>query len=272
MSDEFVGSVGAKEDMQWAATAPSVTLYGVHVAALGFDDAVRWVLARARRSIPTSVVAINAGKVREMERSPLLRKALADADLVIADGVPIVWASHLFGRSLPSRVNGTDLMEATFAAAEKHGVPIYLLGARADVLEKAVSVIAGRHPSLEIAGQRDGYFTDEEEHGVAVAIAESGARLLYLAISSPKKELFLHRNREALGDVVAIGVGGSLDVIAGVTKRAPRFMQRSGLEWFYRLLQEPRRMWRRYLIGNAAFVWITLRDLVRELRAKTPTR
>ena len=116
-----------------------------------------------------------------------------------------------------------------------------------------------RHPRLAVAGRRNGYFRADEEAGVGDAIRVSGARLVLVGISSPMKERFLARNLERMGPVLAMGVGGSFDVWAGKTTRAPAWMQRAGLEWFHRFAQEPRRMWRRYLVGNLRFAWIVLR-------------
>jgi N-acetylglucosaminyldiphosphoundecaprenol N-acetyl-beta-D-mannosaminyltransferase len=116
-----------------------------------------------------------------------------------------------------------------------------------------------RHPRLSIAGRHNGYFQADQEIGIADAIRESGARLLLVGISSPMKERFLARNLERLGPLLAMGVGGSFDVWAGKTTRAPEWMQHAGLEWFYRFAQEPRRMWRRYLVGNLRFAWMVLR-------------
>ncbi len=247
---------------------PNVRLYGLRVGSASLSQSARWILKRASQGVPTLVAALNAGKVSSMRRSPALRTSLQEADLVIADGVPVVWAAKLLGRAISGRVNGTDLMEATFNGAAEYGIPIYILGARAEVLEKAVQALEREIPSLVIAGMRHGYFSESDEEGIVRDIKASGARILYLAFPSPKKELFMARRRESLGGVVCLGVGGSIDVIAGVTKRAPVLLQRVGLEWFYRLIQEPRRMWRRYLVGNLDFVWITFREFLREWKQR----
>jgi N-acetylglucosaminyldiphosphoundecaprenol N-acetyl-beta-D-mannosaminyltransferase len=128
-----------------------------------------------------------------------------------------------------------------------------------DVLASFEAVVKQKHPRLVVAGRRNGYFGADEEFGIADAVRQSGSRLLLVATSSPMKERFLARHLERMGPVLAVGVGGSFDVWAGRTSRAPEWMQRTGLEWFHRFIQEPRRMWRRYLVGNLRFGWIVLK-------------
>ena len=146
--------------------------------------------------------------------------------------------------------------------ADQEGRSVYLLGATPDTLERMLARIAERYPRLRIAGARDGYFRDDEAAAVADEIAESGADMLFLGITSPKKEIFLGTHGPKLGVPVLHGVGGSFDVLAGVTRRAPRGWQRLGIEWAYRLLQEPRRLGGRYLSTNTAFVALTVKERV----------
>ena len=135
---------------------------------------------------------------------------------------------------------------------------MYFLGATPQVLGRCVDTIQHAHPKLVVAGMHDGYFDEDER--VAADVAASGARVLFVGISSPRKEVFLSEQSLRIGPVFAMGVGGSFDVIAGMTRRAPLWMQRAGLEWLYRLAQEPGRMWRRYLVGNARFVGLVMRE------------
>ena len=174
----------------------------------------------------------------------------------------MVWASRLLRRPLPVRVAAIDLFEALLPVAVREGWPIFLLGAREDVVADAAVAMRDAHPGLRIVGARDGYFTEAEEPDVAAQIAGSGARLLFVGITSPKKEEFVTRQRDALGDVrFVLGVGGSFDIAAGRVKRAPKWMARAGLEWTYRLAQEPRRLWRRYLVDDVRFVRLVAREL-----------
>lgn len=240
---------------------PRVALFGVSVDPLTMEDTVRAVHALVRCGEPHQHVCLNAAKVVELERSPELAAAISACDLVSVDGQAVVWASALLGQRVPERVAGVDLFERLLAEAAAHGFGIYLLGARQDVVEAVRARAEQAHPSLRVVGARSGYWDDSEESDVVAEVAASGADMLFLAIPSPRKELFLGGYGSVLGVPFRMGVGGSFDVYAGVTKRAPRWMQRAGLEWFYRLLQEPRRMLKRYLVGNTAFVLLTLKHL-----------
>jgi N-acetylglucosaminyldiphosphoundecaprenol N-acetyl-beta-D-mannosaminyltransferase len=214
----------------------------------------------------TQHMAINAAKLVAYHDDPRLREIVRECGLVNADGQAVVWASRLLGDPLPTRVAGVDLMQELLALAAREGYGIYILGARAEVLGRAVDVIRTAHPGLRIAGYRDGYFEDDEAETVARQIHEARAEILFVAISSPRKEYFLGAYGPALGVPLVMGVGGSIDVIAGLTTRAPALMQRLGLEWLYRLLQEPRRLASRYIFTNARFLALVLREIVRGRR------
>lgn len=232
---------------------------GVPLDILTMDETV----ARCRELVssgrPSQHVVLNAGKCVLMEDEPDVREIVTGCDLVNADGQSVVWAARFLGIRVPERVAGIDLMGRLIALCESEGWPVFFLGAKEDVLAAFEGEALRRHPRLAVVGRRNGYFRADEEAGVAEAIRASGARLLLVGISSPMKERFLARNLERMGPVLAMGVGGSFDVWAGKTTRAPEWMQRVGLEWFHRFAQEPRRMWRRYLVGNLRFAWIVLR-------------
>ncbi len=216
---------------------------------------------RARRRLLIGVV--NAAKVVNLHRDPLLRDSLLECDVIVADGQSVVWASRLLGRPLPERVAGCDLFEALLGVAEEDDRSVFLLGAKPVVLRRLQEMLAVRFPKLRIAGARDGYFKEDEHEEVARQIRESGADMLFLGITSPKKEIFLGKYADELGVPILHGVGGSFDVLAGVTKRAPVRWQKLGLEWGYRTLQEPRRMWKRYLTTNTRFIILTGREVFR---------
>jgi len=223
------------------------------------DETVARCRALIRESRPVQHVVLNAGKCVLMQDEPDVRDIVARCEVVNADGQSVVWAARFLGLDVPERVAGIDLMGRLIALCESEGWPVYFLGAKDEVLAAFEAEALRRHPRLRVAGRRNGYFRAEDEAGIAEAVRASGARLLLVGISSPMKERFLARNLERMGPVLAMGVGGSFDVWAGKTTRAPAWMQRSGLEWFHRLAQEPRRMWRRYLVGNLRFGWIVLR-------------
>lgn len=232
---------------------------GVPLAPLTTDETVGRCRELIMAGRPAQHVVLNAGKCVLMEDEPDLRDIVKTCDIVSADGQGVVWAARFLGMRVPERVTGIDLMARLLAVAEVEGLQVYFLGATDEVLESFCRVALKRHPRLRIAGRRNGYFGADEEVGVADAIRASGARLLLVGISSPLKERFLARNLTRMGPVFSMGVGGSFDVWAGKTSRAPLWMQSSGLEWFHRFLQEPLRMWHRYLVGNLRFGWIVLR-------------
>ena len=238
-------------------------ILGMPLDALTMDD----VLDRCRASLATRertlVGVVNAAKMVRLRDDAHLRDSLLDCDVLLADGQSVVWASRLLRRAVPERVAGVDLFERLLELAARDGRSVYLLGARADVLATLQQRLGERFPALKIVGARDGYFTDAEASTVAADIADSGADMLFLGMTSPKKEIFLGDFGETLGVPVLHGVGGSFDILAGVTKRAPLLWQRLGLEWLYRVLQEPRRLWRRYFTTNVTFIALVLRELVR---------
>jgi N-acetylglucosaminyldiphosphoundecaprenol N-acetyl-beta-D-mannosaminyltransferase len=221
--------------------------------------AVERVIA-ARRY--TQHMSINAAKLVAMRNDSKLCEIVDGCGLVNADGQSVVWASRVLGDPLPERVAGIDLMDALLGLAEQRGYRVFFLGARAHVLERALDKVRAKHPRLAVAGARDGYFADDETDAVCAEIRAGRPDILFVAMTSPRKEYFLGEHGSNLGVPFVMGVGGSIDVIAGVTRRAPQLWQRLGLEWLFRLLQEPRRMFRRYAITNARFVGLVSQALL----------
>lgn len=206
-------------------------------------------------------VVVNAGKIVAMQKDLELRKSVNQSDLINADGQAVVWASKILNKPLKERVAGIDLMTNLVEKAYQNNWKIFFFGAKEEVVKAVVDKYTSLYSKDIIAGYRNGYFKKEEEAKIAKEISDSGANILFVAISSPTKENFLYQNKKLLKKVNFImGVGGSFDVVAGKVKRAPIWMQKSGLEWFYRFLQEPKRMWKRYLIGNSKFIWLVFKE------------
>lgn len=206
-------------------------------------------------------VVVNAGKMVAMQKDAQLRESVNSSDIINADGQAVVWASRFLGKPLKERVAGIDLMQNLVELAHQKKYKIFLLGAKEEVVSNVVKIYTEQYSNGLIAGYRNGYFKREDEPEIARQIAASGAQILFVAITSPIKENFLYNHREILKDVnFVMGVGGSFDVVAGVTKRAPLWMQKAGLEWFYRFAQEPKRMWKRYLVGNSKFIYLVLKE------------
>ena len=245
-----------------AAPTRAVVL-GCHIDRMNMSQ----TLARceeliARRQFAQHV-AINAAKLVAMHHDPQLRRIVDRCELVSADGQAVVWASRLLGDPLPERVAGIDLMQELFALAERRGFRVFVLGARAEVLEQARQRIMAKHPGLQLVGMRDGYFTEDDEADVALQVRDARPDILFVAISSPRKEYWLGRHGRTIDVPFVMGVGGAIDVVAGITRRAPRPLQRMGLEWAYRLAQEPRRLWRRYAVTNFRFGLLLAGTLLR---------
>lgn len=209
-------------------------------------------------------VVVNAGKIVAMQTDMQLRQSVNESDIINADGQAVVWASRILGKPLKERVAGIDLMINLVELAYKKNYKIFFFGAKEEVVKTVVNKYSKQYSSDIIAGYRNGYFKKEEEQNIAKEIADSGANILFVAISSPTKENFLYENKELLKNVNFImGVGGSFDVVAGKVKRAPLWMQNFGLEWFYRFIQEPKRMYKRYLVGNTKFIVLVFKEWFR---------
>ena len=206
-------------------------------------------------------VVVNVDKLLKVRKDPELYDIIAGCDLINADGMPLVWVSHWLGTPLKERVAGIDLMGDLVALAARRGYAVFFLGARQPVVQTVVATYREKFPDLKVAGFRNGYWTAGEEPEVVRQIKQSRPDILLVAMGSPRKEVFLNQYRQELAIPFVMGVGGSFDVVAGKTQRAPQWMQRWGLEWLFRFLQEPKRMWRRYLIGNTCFIGLVIREL-----------
>lgn len=229
------------------------------------DDTVETIRAAVSAGRFTQHVVVNVAKLVKMRHDAQLRDSVRACDIINIDGMGVVLAARLLGHPVPERVAGVDLFDALLSMSEREGFSVFLLGAAEDVLAATVRRVQAKHPQLKIAGAHHGYFWDDEA-AMVERIRASGAQLLFVAITSPKKENFIHRWRDQLGVTFVMGVGGTFDVVAGKVKRAPRWMQNSGLEWLYRVIQEPRRMWKRYLVTNTRFAWILLKTWIKTRR------
>jgi N-acetylglucosaminyldiphosphoundecaprenol N-acetyl-beta-D-mannosaminyltransferase len=255
-------------------TSPShrVEFLGVPVDLLTLDQTVALAVGAMRERTNVTHVALNVAKFVKMRTDPDLRRDVITADIVGLDGMGILVALRLFGAHPPERVAGVDVMFGLMETCAQQGLRPFILGARREALDRALAVSKQRWPRLEVAGTRDGYFTAEEEDSVIREIRDSGADCLFVAMPTPRKERFLQKHRQELNVPFVMGVGGSVDVLAGVVSRAPVWMQRAGLEWLHRLLQEPRKMAWRYVSTNSAFAWILITGFVDQLRGHPAIR
>jgi N-acetylglucosaminyldiphosphoundecaprenol N-acetyl-beta-D-mannosaminyltransferase len=236
-------------------------ILGVDIDRLDMDETVHRCAELIEAGSPVQHVAVNVAKIVAIRDDDRLREIVERCDLVSVDGQPVVWASRLLRDPLPERVTGIDLMFRLLALAEERRYRVFVLGARQEVLETAVARLNERYPGLTLAGFHHGYFSDEESGQICEAVRQARPHILLVAMTSPRKEYWLAEHASDLGVPFSMGVGGSIDIVAGLTKRAPAPMQRLGLEWFYRFLQEPLRLGPRYLRTNARFAALLAREL-----------
>ena len=205
-------------------------------------------------------VVVNVAKIVNMRRDEELRQDVLNSDIINVDGAGIVLGCRVMGQGKVPRVTGIDLMEELLALCAKNSYRPYILGAKPEILEQAVKNIQNRYPTLQFAGWRDGYFKPEDETSIVQAIANSKADCLFVAMPSPTKERFIKKHAANLGVPFTMGVGGSVDVMAGFVRRAPTWVQNMHMEWLYRLAQEPRRLGMRYISTNTAYAGLLLKE------------
>lgn len=242
---------------------PRITLFGMPVAPSTMPDALDLCDEVIRNDEVLHIGVINAAKVVNSTKDPVLRDSVLKSDIIYADGMGVVWASRMLGQPLPERVAGIDIMMGLLERGNDKGYRVYLLGAKEEISAEVEKRIRQDYPGVQIAGRRNGYFDASEEAAIAADIAASKPDILFVAITSPKKERFLAQWADQIDAHIYHGVGGSFDVYAGLVERAPESWQRLGLEWLYRVKQEPGRLWKRYLFTNLGFLWLTLKERLR---------
>jgi N-acetylglucosaminyldiphosphoundecaprenol N-acetyl-beta-D-mannosaminyltransferase len=235
---------------------------GVPIHLLTMEQTLARVAGAMQEKRKILHVALNVAKFVKLQRDEELRADVFGADLVGVDGAGIILGARLFGIQVPERVAGVDLMHNIFALCAERGYRPYLLGARPEVLETALRNLKQRHPNIEIAGSQHGYFKPEQEAGIIEAIRTAQPDCLFVGMPTPRKERFMAAHRAALEVPFVMGVGGGIDILAGHVRRAPDIWQRNGMEWLYRIVQEPRRMWWRYLSTNVLYASILTRALL----------
>lgn len=239
-----------------------VALLNGRFHAVSLEQTIELVRRRIHAGQRGYLCTVNVAILMMMRKDPRLQKFVDDAAIVVADGEPLIWSSKLLSRPLPERVAGVDLVERLCEMATRERFGVYLLGAHQSVVEKLAAKLVARYPGLTLSGVGDGYFGADQFQQRAEAVAASGAKILVVAMGVPRQEHFIEEQWHRLGVPFAIGVGGSFDVLAGLRARAPELLQQIGMEWFFRLVQEPRRLWKRYLTTNAEFVYLMSREVV----------
>ncbi len=238
-----------------------VSLFGINIHALTMEQALGHINNAIQGKQSLHIGMLNAAKIVNMKRDPDLGEDVNSSDMILADGSAVVIASKLLNKPLPERIAGIDLMHAILERGNKLNYRIYCLGATEEISEKVEKEILFRYPGVVIAGRRNGYFSSSDEEEIAQQIANSHADVIFVAITSPKKEQFMAKWNNVMQVPVVHGVGGSFDVLAGKVQRAPLFWQKCGMEWLYRVVQEPRRLWKRYLITNTLFITMMIKEI-----------
>ncbi len=250
---------------------PQVKILKMPFHVVTFTEALDILLGMARDERPSYAVTANADHVVRFNRCPDVQPLYHDADLVVADGAPVVWASRVLGTPLPERVAGSDLFPALCAKAAEHNLSVFLLGGAPGTARRAAKILQTRHPQLRVAGTycpAHGFETDPvESERTLEAVSTAQPDILFVGVGSPKQEQWIAANRCSCGAKLSMGVGISFSFVSGDVRRAPRWMRRTGFEWAHRLVQEPRRLWRRYLIDDSEFFSLLLRALVNRLFA-----
>jgi N-acetylglucosaminyldiphosphoundecaprenol N-acetyl-beta-D-mannosaminyltransferase len=245
-----------------------INLFNIPIDALTMQETLLLIENAIDQNDPIHHVVVNAAKMVNAQKDLTLRESIVNCDIINADGQAVVWASKILNQPLPERVAGIDLMEHLVKLSSNKNYKIYFLGAKEEVVKRVVDKYSLAYGKKIIAGYRNGYFSKEEELVIANEIAQCKPDILFVAISSPNKEIFLNKYKDLIRAPFIMGVGGSFDVVSGLVKRAPEWMQKSGLEWLYRVYQEPGRMWKRYLITNSKFIILLIKARLKMVFAK----
>lgn len=244
-----------------------INLFDVSINRLSRTEALDRIDTAILSRSKLHIGVVNAAKMVNMGRDPMLKNDVLRSDMILADGIAVVWAAQFLSKlSLPERVAGIDIMFGVFNRGNAKGYRVFLLGATEEISQEVARQLTRDYPGVVLAGRRNGYFNDDEEEEIAHQIAASKADVLFVAITSPKKEKFMARWAGVMNVPVVHGVGGSFDVMAGKVERAPAIWQKLGLEWLYRVKQEPGRLWKRYLVTNSLFCAMVLKQYLSDRR------
>lgn len=211
------------------------------------------------------LMGVNADKINEIRRNDRLKRIVNNCGVINADGASVVLASRFLKKPLPERIAGIDLMQELIGLSEKKGYSIYLLGAKQEVVQKTEEILTRKYPNLKIAGTHDGYFKESDWKNRSKEIKELNPDIVFVGITSPLKEYLVDFLQKDGNNCVFMGVGGSFDVLSGNIKRAPMWMQKLNLEWLFRMIQEPRRLAKRYVIGNTIFICSVLKEKIKNV-------
>ncbi len=237
----------------------TITLFNIPIQNISMQDALNEMMESLEKGERKTVFFVNAHCVNISNGDQTYLTLLQTADYVFADGVGMQLASRWLGKPLVDNVNGTDMYPLLCPRLAKKRARVYLLGAKPGIAEQMAHLAKQNHPSINIAGFHHGYFDEDEKEQIIMQINENNPDILLVAMGVPAQEKWIARNASKINARVIMGVGGLFDFYSGRIPRAPRWMRRTGLEWLYRLYQEPSRLWKRYLWGNIVFIWLTIK-------------
>jgi N-acetylglucosaminyldiphosphoundecaprenol N-acetyl-beta-D-mannosaminyltransferase len=246
------------------AVAPDhVSLLGIDVDNVTMDEAVDEIADRARGSVPAQVCFVNADCANIAWHDLEYQQILRSSQLVLADGIGMRLAGKLLNRNIRQNVNGTDLLPSLCKVLERDGLGIFLLGGRPGIAEDVERWMSRSFPKLPVCGTQHGFFSDEQVPSILAKIKASSAKVLLVAFGVPRQDKWINDHLGGTGAMVAMGVGGLFDFYSGRIPRAATWIREIGMEWVYRFWQEPRRMWRRYFVGNFVFLSRVMRERLR---------
>ena len=239
---------------------PRITILNINIDVLNVSETIDVVEKYTIQKEPLHLMGVNADKLNECNKNNKLQEIVNSCGVINADGASVVMASKYLGKPLPERVAGIDLMQDLVGLSEKKGYSIYLLGAKQEIVEKTAKVLMTRYPSLKIVGVHDGYFNETEWENVSNKIKQVTPDIVFVGITSPIKEYLIEYLQNKGNTSVFMGVGGAFDVVSGHIPRAPIWMQNLNLEWLFRVMKEPRRLFKRYFIGNLKFIMAVIKE------------
>ena len=254
----------AVKDLIQGSDIKVINIFNIKINPLRRAEFISIIESEIKSGRQIAQFGVNSATINDIVRNEEFKNVINNADLVHIDGMSVVWALRSLGFSVPERVATPDLADDILAMADREEMSVFLFGAKEVTLSLCRKNIEKKYPHLKIVGSRNGYYEPEEEESIFNLINEASPDILLLGMSSPKKELFFESYGHKIHARYILGVGGYFDILAGQIKRAPRWMQNSGMEWFFRLMQEPRRLWKRYLIGIHQFIWLVTREKFRK--------
>ncbi|MEM5875597.1 MAG: WecB/TagA/CpsF family glycosyltransferase [Candidatus Aenigmatarchaeota archaeon] len=247
---------------------PKISILGFEIHKITYKDLILEIENFIKEKTPHTIVLLNPHLILEARKRPEYTNYIKNADIVTADGFGLLLAAKLLGDSFPERVTGTDLMYLIGEISQKKKYKIFLLGGKPGVAEKAKQKYEEKFPGINIVGIHHGYFSEDEESKIVNEIKMKAPDILIVCMGAYKQEMFIKKYINELNVPLCFGNGAALDFVSERLKRAPKWMQKIGLEWFWRLIQEPKRLWKRYLIGNTIFIFLVLEELIKKILGK----